>query len=171
MSLPEFFSAALGTRIEPDGPILTWASGNGLAESPWLLLANDVVPNPAVWARSDAGAELKVMAVVGNAHGDLHLQNILLPVLSRRGRAGNAFHGLARETEAITEARGILREIGLLEVENTPESGVEGKDLQLDKAIEWSLEQLKKSPVNRPARPAYKKQAASTAGTPTDSGR
>jgi branched-chain amino acid transport system ATP-binding protein len=48
------------------------------------------------------------------------LQNILVPVLSRRGRTANAFHGLARETEAMTEARGILREIGLLEVENTP---------------------------------------------------
>jgi len=50
-------------------------------------------------------------------------------------------------------------------VENTPESGVDGKDLQLEKAIEWTLEQLKQNPVARPARPAYKKQTASTPST------
>jgi tricorn protease len=44
------------------------------------------------------------------------------------------------------------------EVENTPESGVDGRDLQLEKAIEWTLAQLKAQPVMRPARPAYKKQ-------------
>jgi len=45
-----------------------------------------------------------------------------------------------------------------IEVENTPESMVDGHDLQLEKAIEWSLQQLKEHPVERPARPAYKKQ-------------
>jgi branched-chain amino acid transport system ATP-binding protein len=48
------------------------------------------------------------------------LQNILVPVLSRRGRTGHPFHGLAREEEAMTEARRILAEIGLLDAENTP---------------------------------------------------
>jgi branched-chain amino acid transport system ATP-binding protein len=48
------------------------------------------------------------------------LQNILVPVLSRRGRTGHPFHGLAREEEAMTEARRILVEIGLLDTENTP---------------------------------------------------
>jgi len=45
-----------------------------------------------------------------------------------------------------------------IEVENTPESGVDGRDLQLEKAIEWTLEQLKTHPPVKPARPAYKKQ-------------
>lgn len=44
------------------------------------------------------------------------------------------------------------------EVENTPESMVNGQDLQLEKAIQWSLEQLQKNPVKRPARPPYKRQ-------------
>jgi branched-chain amino acid transport system ATP-binding protein len=48
------------------------------------------------------------------------LQNILLPVLARRGRTAQAFHRWGRETEAIAESRAILREIGLVEVENTP---------------------------------------------------
>jgi tricorn protease len=45
-----------------------------------------------------------------------------------------------------------------IEVENTPESGVDGKDPQLEKAIEWTLAQLKEHPVSRPPHPAYKKQ-------------
>jgi tricorn protease len=45
-----------------------------------------------------------------------------------------------------------------IEVENTPESGVDGRDPQLERAIEWTLEQLRKNPVVRPARPAYKRQ-------------
>ena len=80
MSVPEFFSAALGTRIEPDGPIPTWVTESGLPESPWLLIGDDVVPNPAIWAQTVLAEDLKVMAVLGNAHGDLHLQNILLPM-------------------------------------------------------------------------------------------
>src|ERR1700704_3235043 len=48
------------------------------------------------------------------------IQNLLVPVLARRGRAGNPFHALDRETEAMTEARRILGEIGLLGEENTP---------------------------------------------------
>jgi branched-chain amino acid transport system ATP-binding protein len=48
------------------------------------------------------------------------LQNILVPVLSRRGRTGHPFHGLARETEASSEARRILAEIGLLDAQNMP---------------------------------------------------
>jgi tricorn protease len=45
-----------------------------------------------------------------------------------------------------------------IEVENTPESMINGHDLQLEKAIEWTLDQLKQHPVVRPEHPAYKKQ-------------
>jgi len=67
-----------------------------------------------------------------------------------------------------TDGKWIVENHGVdpdIEVENTPESGVDGKDLQLEKAIEWTLEQLKQNPVARPARPAYKKQTASTPST------
>jgi len=63
-----------------------------------------------------------------------------------------------------TEGKWIVENHGVdpdIEVENTPESMVDGHDLQLEKAIEWSLEQLKERPVQRPARPPYKKQSAS----------
>jgi branched-chain amino acid transport system ATP-binding protein len=48
------------------------------------------------------------------------LQNILVPVLARHGRAGKSLHALERETEGVAEARRILEEIGLLDEENTP---------------------------------------------------
>jgi branched-chain amino acid transport system ATP-binding protein len=46
------------------------------------------------------------------------LQNILVPVLAMRGRAGFPFHEMTRETEAVAEARRILREIRLPHAEN-----------------------------------------------------
>jgi branched-chain amino acid transport system ATP-binding protein len=59
------------------------------------------------------------------------IQNVLVPVLARRGRAGNPFYGLHRETEAMTEARRILGEIGLLEEENTPAGALSHGDQRL----------------------------------------
>jgi tricorn protease len=45
-----------------------------------------------------------------------------------------------------------------IEVENTPESMVDGHDLQLERAIQYCLDELKAHPVVRPERPKYKKQ-------------
>ncbi len=59
------------------------------------------------------------------------LQNILVPVLSRRGRTGNPLHGLEREVEAVTEARRILGEIGLADAENTPAGALSHGDQRL----------------------------------------
>jgi hypothetical protein len=80
ISVREFFAAALGTRFEPDGPILRWAAERELVEPVWIRLGDSVVPNPAAITQADYGRDLNVMAVRGNAHGDLHLQNILLPM-------------------------------------------------------------------------------------------
>jgi len=44
------------------------------------------------------------------------------------------------------------------EVENTPESAVNGHDLQLEKAIEYELDQLQQHPLVRPKHPPYKVQ-------------
>jgi branched-chain amino acid transport system ATP-binding protein len=43
------------------------------------------------------------------------LENVLVPVLSRRGRTGIVLSTVEREEQAVAEARGILREINLLE--------------------------------------------------------
>ncbi len=59
------------------------------------------------------------------------LQNILLPVLARRGRTAILFHGMERETEAVAEARQVLREIGLLEHEHDPAGALSHGDQRL----------------------------------------
>ena len=46
-----------------------------------------------------------------------------------------------------------------IEVENAPDLMVSGHDPQLERAIEYVMEQLKKAPFKKPARPAYKVQA------------
>ena len=45
-----------------------------------------------------------------------------------------------------------------IEVENAPHELVAGHDPQLERAIQYSLEQLKNNPPRKPARPAYKRQ-------------
>jgi hypothetical protein len=45
-----------------------------------------------------------------------------------------------------------------MEVENTPESMIAGHDLQLERAIQYELDQLAQHPVARPGRPPYKVQ-------------
>jgi branched-chain amino acid transport system ATP-binding protein len=48
------------------------------------------------------------------------LENILVPVLARHGRAGVLFRALTREKAATSEARTILDEIGLSDQQDTP---------------------------------------------------
>ncbi|HEU4403083.1 MAG TPA: S41 family peptidase [Candidatus Polarisedimenticolia bacterium] len=45
-----------------------------------------------------------------------------------------------------------------IEVENAPDLLVAGRDPQLERAIQYTLDQLKKSPPQKPARPSYKVQ-------------
>ena len=45
-----------------------------------------------------------------------------------------------------------------IEVENTPSAMVSGHDPQLERAIQYSLEELEKNPPRRPQRPPYKTQ-------------
>ena len=59
------------------------------------------------------------------------LQNVLVPVLSRRGRAGVLFSGVAREQAAVAEARQILAEIGLLDEQNDPAGALSHGDQRL----------------------------------------
>ncbi|HXH28126.1 MAG TPA: PDZ domain-containing protein [Candidatus Polarisedimenticolia bacterium] len=45
-----------------------------------------------------------------------------------------------------------------IEVDNPPDALVAGHDPQLERAIEWTLDQLERHPVTRPPRPPYKVQ-------------
>ena len=59
------------------------------------------------------------------------LQNVLVPVLSRRGRAGIPFLRVERETDAVTEGRQILREVGLIHEEHAPAGALSHGDQRL----------------------------------------
>ena len=59
------------------------------------------------------------------------LENVLIPVLSRHGRTGVALFPVEREERAVTEARGILREINLLDHEHSPAGALSHGDQRL----------------------------------------
>jgi tricorn protease len=59
------------------------------------------------------------------------------------------------KSEWVIENHGVDPDI---EVENTPSEMVAGRDPQLERAIEWALDQLAKDPPRKPARPPYKVQ-------------
>ncbi len=60
-----------------------------------------------------------------------------------------------------TDGKWIVENHGVdpdIEVENTPESMINGHDLQLERAIQYELDQLAQNPAPRPGRPPYKVQ-------------
>jgi tricorn protease len=60
-----------------------------------------------------------------------------------------------------TEGKWLVENHGVdpdIVVENTPESVVDGHDLQLERAIQYCVDELKAHPVVRPPHPPYKKQ-------------
>jgi branched-chain amino acid transport system ATP-binding protein len=59
------------------------------------------------------------------------LENVLVPVLARHGRTGIPFHGMERETQALADARQILREIGLADREGLPAGELSHGDQRL----------------------------------------
>jgi len=59
------------------------------------------------------------------------LQNVLVPVLARRGRSGNSFSRLEQEEEAVADARRILRDIGLLDEESATAGALSHGDQRL----------------------------------------
>jgi len=59
------------------------------------------------------------------------LENVLLPVLSRRGRAGAPLSRLEREKDAVAEAEQILRDIGLAEARDAPAGALSHGDQRL----------------------------------------
>ena len=59
------------------------------------------------------------------------LENILVPVLARHGRTGGPFHAMERETQAGSDARQIVREVGLADREGLPAGELSHGDQRL----------------------------------------
>ena len=58
----------------------------------------------------------------------------------------------------LTEEGWVVENVGVppdIEVEQTPAEVINGKDPQLDRAIQWIMAELKKNPPRTPKRPPY----------------
>jgi hypothetical protein len=80
LSAVEFLREILGRRCEPGGPIRAAADRLGVSSSESYLFPGQLLPNPL--AAATTGQWIKGMSVLGfrgNAHGDLHTDNILVP--------------------------------------------------------------------------------------------
>lgn len=128
---------------------------NGSIDGPKCILANeyagsggDAFPfyfrmmgcGPIIGKRTWGG-------LVGISHG--------LPLVDGGGVTMPDFGMYSVDGKWLVENHGVDPDI---EVENTPESMVDGHDLQLERAIQYCVDELKAHPVVRPERPKYKKQ-------------
>ncbi|WUC43332.1 hypothetical protein OG692_16205 [Streptomyces cellulosae] len=89
MTPRDFVLDHVGTRMDKDGPVAKLAEQlvyEPLAEQVplWITFASgEVVPNTVAWLERSVWDELDsdhVLAILGRAHGDLHADNILLPM-------------------------------------------------------------------------------------------
>lgn len=74
--------AQLGRRGEPGGALDRWATALGEAAGESTLrfeTKGPALPNPLTWL-ADTRADQEVLVHLGRAHGDLHLDNIFLPL-------------------------------------------------------------------------------------------
>ena len=112
-------TAVIGPNGAGKTTLINLVSGAYLPDFGEIRFKGEVITRMAVHRRIRKGLSrsFQIMNIFARLSV---LQNILVPVLSRRGRAGKPFQALAREEGAMTEARGLLAEIGLLDAENTP---------------------------------------------------
>ncbi|HEV2633603.1 MAG TPA: AAA family ATPase [Actinocrinis sp.] len=91
-TLAELLDLELRDSIQPAGWLQQWAADRGLLDPDhgWLETApNEVLPNPFRLLRPDyPPARRSLTYLVGRSHGDLHSDNILIPLLDGRPVAG-----------------------------------------------------------------------------------
>jgi hypothetical protein len=83
VDLAALFADHLAEDIRPGDTFHRWVSRYpGLREATWLELPGVAapVPNPLGLLDGRVGEGMKIRMHVGNAHGDLHLGNVILPV-------------------------------------------------------------------------------------------
>lgn len=131
----EPFCSPLAQIYGPKTMIINEMAGSGGDALPWMFREDKV--GPLVGTRTWGG-------LVGIYNYPLLLDggNVTAPRV--------ALYGLHGDWEV--ENHGIAPDV---EVENDPASVAAGRDPQLEKAVEVTLEALKKNPVVIPARPAY----------------
>ncbi|HET9138887.1 AAA family ATPase [Actinophytocola sp.] len=82
-TLAELLESELGHSFRTGGWLRDWARRRGLLEPAWLDLPDEVAPLPNPWrlfADDSPATQKEVHYLVGRTHGDLHGDNVLVPV-------------------------------------------------------------------------------------------
>ncbi|KUL40540.1 hypothetical protein ADL15_07105 [Actinoplanes awajinensis subsp. mycoplanecinus] len=82
-TLSELLACELGDSFTADGWLREWAQAHGLLQTAFLTLPDEDGPLPNPWrlfAEDTTATQTKIHYLVGRAHGDLHADNILVPV-------------------------------------------------------------------------------------------
>jgi hypothetical protein len=100
----------LGRRGGPGGALERWAAsiGDG-AVARWVQFEQDgpVLPNPLVWLATSS--DDTTLVHLGRAHGDLHLDNIFIPLFPRVDADGYRLIDLSEFHERAPLSRDIGR--------------------------------------------------------------
>lgn len=82
----EFYRHHVRKKLDPDGSLANWLTdlfGDAVLHSPSLVFANDeaqtAVTNP-IWLALDRSGDASIETILGCSHGDLHLENVLVPI-------------------------------------------------------------------------------------------
>jgi branched-chain amino acid transport system ATP-binding protein len=124
----------LAAIIGPNGAgkttLINLATGAHPLDSGTLYFKGDDITRLAVHQRIRKGLSrsFQIMNIFARLSV---LENVLVPVLARQGRTGIPFRAMERETEAASEARRILREIGLADREHLPAGELSHGDQRL----------------------------------------
>jgi branched-chain amino acid transport system ATP-binding protein len=113
LSLPEGrVTAVIGPNGAGKTTLINLVTGAVLPDSGAIRFKGEAITRLAVHDRVRKGLSrsFQVMNVFARLSV---LENILVPILARRGRAAGMLRGVTREDEAIAEARGLIDEIGL----------------------------------------------------------
>jgi branched-chain amino acid transport system ATP-binding protein len=114
LSLPAHrLTAIIGPNGAGKTTLINLATGAFVPDAGELYFKGEAITRRAIHFRIRAGLSrsFQIMNIFARL---TVLQNILVPVLARHGRAGIPFRGMERETAAVAEAREVLRAVGLL---------------------------------------------------------
>jgi branched-chain amino acid transport system ATP-binding protein len=123
-------TAIIGPNGAGKTTLINLATGALLPDSGELHFKGEVVTRLPVHQRIRRGLSrsFQIMNIFARL---TVLQNLLVPVLARRRRAGVPFRALGREEEALVESRKILGEIGLSAEEQTRAGALSHGDQRL----------------------------------------
>ncbi len=111
MSVPAFLKELLGKRLDAGGSLHKWMAlqpALPATSAPWIIFPGDPAPLPNPFALAvdgGIGEDLRVDVLKGHAHGDFHLENILIPVRPKPDASAFRLIDLSNYSEKAALAR------------------------------------------------------------------